>query len=84
MNILRKIYDWWRLSKAATDLNQLDERMLRDIGVSRAEIGHVVRFGRRDGEPWRRTDAGLGPVSLAGYKQATNRRPINAIPIRAA
>ena len=87
MNILRKIYDWWRLSRAATELNELDERMLRDIGVSRAEIGHVVRFGRRDGEarlPWGGTDAALAPVSLAEYKRATNRRPINAFPIRAA
>ncbi len=87
MNILRKIFDWWRLSKAAAELNELDERMLRDIGVSRADIGRVVRFGRRDAEdslPWRGTDAGLGPVSLAGYKRATNRRPVNAFPIRAA
>ena len=86
MNILRKIYDWWRLSRAATELNELDERMLRDIGVSRAEIGHVVRFGRRDPEarlPWG-GDAGPAPVSLAEYKRATNRRPINAFPIRAA
>jgi uncharacterized protein YjiS (DUF1127 family) len=87
MNILRKVYDWWRLSKAATELNELDERMLRDIGVSRSEIGRVVRFGRRDGAaaaPWAGSDAGLATVPPAGYKRATNRRPIEALPIRAA
>jgi uncharacterized protein YjiS (DUF1127 family) len=87
MTILRRIYDWWRLSKAAAELNGLDERMLRDIGVSRAEIERVVRFGRRENEAgslWHGTDAGLAAVPHAGYKRATNRRPINAFPIRAA
>jgi hypothetical protein len=50
MNILRKVYDWWRLSKA----------------------------------PWAGSDAGLATVPPAGYKRATNRRPIEALPIRAA
>jgi uncharacterized protein YjiS (DUF1127 family) len=36
----------WRIRKAARDLERLDDRMLRDIGVSRTEIGHVVRHGR--------------------------------------
>ena len=86
MNILRKIHDWWRLGKAAAQLNELDERMLRDIGISRAEIGYRVRFGRRDHElaAWHGADAGLASLSTAEYKRATNRRPINVFPIRAA
>ena len=86
MNIIRKIRDWWRLSRATAQLNQLDERMLRDIGISRPEIGDRVRFGRHghDMAPWGGTDAGLGPVPLAGYKRATNRRLGNVFPIRAA
>jgi uncharacterized protein YjiS (DUF1127 family) len=36
----------WRQRQARHELEGLDDRMLRDIGVSRGEIGHVVRFGR--------------------------------------
>ena len=87
MTILRKLHDWWRLSKAATELSDLDDRMLRDIGISRAEIGRVVRFGRRENEAgllWRGADAGLVALPKGGYKRATNRLPTNAFPIRAA
>ena len=28
------------------ELERLDDRMLRDIGVTRSEIGYVVRYGR--------------------------------------
>jgi uncharacterized protein YjiS (DUF1127 family) len=34
------------LRRAMADLERLDDRMLRDIGVSRSEIGRVVRYGR--------------------------------------
>jgi uncharacterized protein YjiS (DUF1127 family) len=37
-----------RYLKARHDLDSLDERMLRDIGVTRSEIGRVVRYGRFD------------------------------------
>jgi uncharacterized protein YjiS (DUF1127 family) len=37
-----------RYLKARHDLASLDERMLRDIGVTRSEIGRVVRYGRFD------------------------------------
>ena len=35
-----------RLRCATGDLHALDDRMLKDIGVSRHEVGRVVRFGR--------------------------------------
>jgi uncharacterized protein YjiS (DUF1127 family) len=35
-----------RLRHAMAELQGLDDRMLRDIGVSRCEIGRVVRYGR--------------------------------------
>jgi uncharacterized protein YjiS (DUF1127 family) len=35
-----------RLRHAMAELEGLDDRMLRDIGIARCEIGHVVRFGR--------------------------------------
>jgi uncharacterized protein YjiS (DUF1127 family) len=37
-----------RLRRASGELARLDDRMLRDIGVTRSEIGRVVRFGRGD------------------------------------
>jgi len=37
-----------RLRRASGELQRLDDRMLRDIGVTRSEIGRVVLFGRGD------------------------------------
>ncbi|HZT48355.1 MAG TPA: DUF1127 domain-containing protein [Hyphomicrobiaceae bacterium] len=34
-------------ARAERDLADLDDRMLRDIGITRTEIGRVVRYGRR-------------------------------------
>jgi hypothetical protein len=89
MTILQMVMDWWRLRRAATELHELDERMLRDIGIAREEIGHVVRFGRApDGVRRLPAEAGLVhlPVSVSapGYKRATKRRTIDARQIRAA
>jgi uncharacterized protein YjiS (DUF1127 family) len=36
-----------RVRRAMRDLAMMDEHMLRDIGLTRAEIGHATRFGRR-------------------------------------
>ena len=36
----------WRSYAAARSLRMMDDRALHDIGVSRAEIGHAVRYGR--------------------------------------
>jgi len=37
----------WRAQRHDVDrLESMDDRMLADIGVARAEIGHLVRFGR--------------------------------------
>jgi uncharacterized protein YjiS (DUF1127 family) len=35
-----------RLRRARSELESLDDRMLKDIGVVRCEIGRVVRYGR--------------------------------------
>ncbi len=35
-----------RVRRAMGELERLDDRMLRDIGVTRSEIGRVVRHGR--------------------------------------
>jgi uncharacterized protein YjiS (DUF1127 family) len=45
-HVARIMYDWWQLRRAVVELQNMPDRMLRDIGVTREEIGHVVRFGR--------------------------------------
>lgn len=37
---------WRAYRRDVARLEVMGEGMLRDIGISRAEIGHVVRFGR--------------------------------------
>ena len=36
----------YRTRRAEREMQQLDERMLRDIGISRETIKHAVRYGR--------------------------------------
>jgi uncharacterized protein YjiS (DUF1127 family) len=36
----------WQHRRAMQELHDLDDRMLRDIGVNRSEIPGVARFGR--------------------------------------
>jgi uncharacterized protein YjiS (DUF1127 family) len=41
---------WWRTYRRdVARLQAMDARMLRDIGLTRSEIGHAVRFGRYNG-----------------------------------
>ena len=37
-----------RLRRDARELTAMSEHMLKDIGLSRSQIGHAVRFGRID------------------------------------
>jgi uncharacterized protein YjiS (DUF1127 family) len=36
-----------RLLRAERQLEAMDDRMLKDIGIDRSEIGRIVRYGRR-------------------------------------
>jgi uncharacterized protein YjiS (DUF1127 family) len=45
-NVVPMVHEWWRLRRAVVDLQSMPDRMLRDIGLTREEIGHAVRFGR--------------------------------------
>jgi uncharacterized protein YjiS (DUF1127 family) len=40
---------WRACRRDIASLEAMDERMLRDIGLTRSEIGRAVRFGRHDG-----------------------------------
>jgi uncharacterized protein YjiS (DUF1127 family) len=54
--VTRSIRDRLQMGRAVAELANLDDRMLRDIGVSRSEIPHVVRYGRSvDHVAFRRT-----------------------------
>ena len=75
-------YAAWRERRAAVkELAALDDRTLRDLGLTRSEIEYVV--GRRDSARWseRQAPACQG-AARAGT--ATNRRPAPSIEKRAA
>jgi len=36
----------WRFRRAANELRQMDDRVLRDIGIDRGEIVRASRYGR--------------------------------------
>ena len=45
---LRRLMDAYRQRQDTARLESLSDHMLRDIGISRSEIGRVVRDGRHD------------------------------------
>jgi uncharacterized protein YjiS (DUF1127 family) len=44
--LVHAVFKEWRYRKAVNELHQLDDRMLRDIGVARSEIPTLARGGR--------------------------------------
>lgn len=43
-NAVRGVAHWYRVRSTAKTLNELESRMLRDIGISRSEVPAVARF----------------------------------------
>ncbi len=43
INIIEKLRQWKAQNVAVSALNQMDERMLNDIGIRRADIPRYVR-----------------------------------------
>lgn len=43
--LLRWLAEAYRVRKTELELYELDERMLRDIGLTRTEIPHLARHG---------------------------------------
>lgn len=46
VRLFRRAQAEWQHRRAMKELYQLDDRMLRDIGVDRSEVPRVARFGR--------------------------------------
>jgi uncharacterized protein YjiS (DUF1127 family) len=46
VRLIRLAQAEWQHRRAMKELYQLDDRMLRDIGVDRSEVPRVARFGR--------------------------------------
>lgn len=46
MRSVRSVVKYVRRQIAATHLEEMDDRLLKDIGISRCEIERVVRTGR--------------------------------------
>ena len=42
MRFVRYVLDWRKTRSIIRDLNRLSDRELRDIGIDRSEIGHLV------------------------------------------
>ena len=84
MSILMRVYDWWRLRKATAALRSMDEHALRDIGISREEIPHAVRFGRGREQPGTEPRSANDAASAAGYTRATKQRGTNVLQIPAS
>jgi uncharacterized protein YjiS (DUF1127 family) len=46
MCLMRTMVGAYRVRRAMAQMRALDDRMLRDLGLTRAGIEHAVRFGR--------------------------------------
>ena len=75
-------YEAWRERRAAVrELAALDDRTLRDLGLTRSEIEYVV--GRRDSARWSERPA-QARSGAARAVIATNRRPAPVVAKHAA
>lgn len=73
--LARALASEWRLRQDIRTLRQFGDRTLRDMGLTRGEIEHVVRNGR----PWHAMDwTGYAAPAMAVVRGGPGKRSINA------
>jgi uncharacterized protein YjiS (DUF1127 family) len=50
LSLVHRAIAWFRLRSCSRQLHMLPDHLLRDIGISRADIESVIRHGRLPGE----------------------------------
>jgi len=78
--VIAAIGRWWRRRAALAELRALDDRMLQDIGLSRAELPEVTARHAKSKRPLARTRAGIVATDEAAHARPA---PAPVVPLPA-
>jgi uncharacterized protein YjiS (DUF1127 family) len=76
-DLFDRLVNWIKRRVAVARLQRLDDRMLKDIGITRGEIEAAVRGHDRPRS--RPSPKARGPAPACGARQSTPRRSIESI-----